>query len=170
MTETADVASPAGAEPGPNRTMGFTELKGWLRHRHPMVFLDRVLDYEPGDYLTSLMVVSGQTDAIAGHFPERGIFPASHLLQAVAQSAIILLQLSTSPLAEDEITLVGSVQARFGRIVVPGDQIVFRTTKESLDSRYFTFACRARVRDQHAATVRGTLARLHTSELGDQLW
>ncbi|NEJ54584.1 beta-hydroxyacyl-ACP dehydratase, partial [Rhizobium leguminosarum] len=24
------------------RVMGFTELKGWLRHRHPMVYLDRV--------------------------------------------------------------------------------------------------------------------------------
>nr|WP_275938398.1 hypothetical protein [Pectobacterium brasiliense] len=56
------------------RLMGFTELKGWLRHRHPMVYLDRVLDYEPGKYIKTLMAVSGQTDAIAGHFPERAIF------------------------------------------------------------------------------------------------
>ena len=79
------------------RTMGFTELKSWLRHRHPMVYLDRILDYEPGKYVKSLMAVSGQIDAIAGHFPERAIFPASHMMQAIAQSAIILAQLSTSP-------------------------------------------------------------------------
>jgi len=152
------------------RTMGFTELKGWLRHRHPMVYLDRVLDYEPGEHLTSLMLVSGQTDAISGHFPERGIFPASHLMQAISQSAIVLLQLSTSPLADDEITLVGSVKARFTRLVVPGDQVVFHTTCEELRDRTFTFACRAQVSDTSVAMFRGTLVRLKVAELGEQLW
>lgn len=150
--------------------MGFTELKSWLRHRHPMVYLDRVLDYRPGEYVTSLMNVSGQIDAIGGHFPERGIYPASHILQAVAQSAIVLLQVSSTPLTEEEITLVGSVQSRFTRIVVPGDQIVFVTKKISLEGRYFTFSCRATVQGRPAAAVRGTLARLPICELGDQLW
>lgn len=152
------------------RTMGFTELKGWLRHRHPMVYLDRVLDYEPGEYLKSLLLVSGQTDAIAGHFPERGIFPASHMMQAIAQSAIILLQLSTEPLTEDEITLVGSVKSRFTRLVVPGDQVVFHTTCERLRGKDFTFVCRASVAGDPVAMSRLTLVRLKIAELGEVLW
>ncbi|WP_010217411.1 3-hydroxyacyl-ACP dehydratase FabZ family protein, partial [Pseudomonas amygdali] len=102
-------------QPRAQRTMGFTELKTWLRHRHPMVYLDRVLDYEPGVQIKTLMAVSGQTDALAGHFPERAIYPASHLMQAISQSAIILFQLSTSRLAGDEVTLVGSIKSRFTR-------------------------------------------------------
>ncbi|MBV9022851.1 MAG: beta-hydroxyacyl-ACP dehydratase [Streptomycetaceae bacterium] len=163
----AETTNAGAREP---RTMGFTELKGWLRHSHPMVYLDRVVDYEPGEYLKSLMVVSGQTDAISGHFPERGIFPASHMMQAIAQSAIILLQLSTSPLADDEITLVGSVKAKFTRVAVPGDQIVFTTTCESLRGKFLTFAARAQVSEECVAMVKGTLARLKIAELGPQLW
>lgn len=99
-----------------HRQIGFTELKQWLRHRHPMIYLDRVIDFVPGDYLESIMAVSGQVDAIAGHFPERAVFPASHMMQAISQSAIILYQLSTSKLADDEITLIGSLKARFARL------------------------------------------------------
>jgi len=164
MTETTDAGL---REP---RVMGFTELKGWLRHRHPMVYLDRVLDYEPGVYLKSLMAVSGQTDAISGHFPERAVFPASHMMQAIAQSAIILAQLSTSRLADDEITLIGSVKARFTRVVVPGDQIIFTTTCESLRGNFLAFACRAEVSDKTVAKTKGTLARTKITDLGEQLW
>lgn len=164
---TTETTNTGAREP---RTMGFTELKGWLRHRHPMVYLDRILDYEPGEYVKSLMLVSGQTDAISGHFPERGIFPASHMMQAIAQSAIILAQLSTSPLADDEITLIGSVKAKFTRLVVPGDQVVFTTTHEGLRDKFFTFACRAEVSGKPVAMTKGTLARVNVAELGEQLW
>ncbi|MBJ7221972.1 MULTISPECIES: 3-hydroxyacyl-ACP dehydratase FabZ family protein [unclassified Brenneria] len=152
------------------RVMGFTELKGWLRHRHPMVFLDRVLDYEPADYIKTLMAVSGQTDAIAGHFPERAIFPASHMMQAIAQSAIILFQLSTAPLTDDEVTLIGSLKSRFTRVVVPGDQIIFELHCESLRGNFLTFSCRAAVSGHTVGMVKGSLVRQKVSDLGVQLW
>lgn len=165
MTEMANAE--VAREP---RTMGFTELKSWLRHRHPMVYLDRILDYEPGKYVKSLMAVSGQIDAIAGHFPERAVFPASHMMQAIAQSAIILAQLSTSPLGDDEITLIGSVKARFIRVVVPGDQIVFHTTCDKLRGDVMTFTCRAEVSGRPVAMTRGSLVRTKVADLGEQLW
>lgn len=152
------------------RVMGFTELKGWLRHRHPMVYLDRVLDYEPGKYLKSLMAVSGQIDALSGHFPERAIFPASHLMQAISQSAIILYQLSTSPLTDDEISLVGSIKARFTRLIVPGDQVIFNTTCETLNGDFFTFACQTEVSGTAAGMLKGSLIRKKVSDLGRPLW
>ncbi|MGR6009339.1 hypothetical protein ACT7CZ_19175 [Bacillus cereus] len=33
--------------------------KMWLRHRHPMIYIDRVLDYEPSEYFQCMMSVSG---------------------------------------------------------------------------------------------------------------
>lgn len=156
--------------PRAGRTMGFTELKTWLRHRHPMVYLDRVLDYEPGVSLETMMAVSGQVDAISGHFPERAVFPASHLMQAIAQSAIILFQLSTSRLSEDEITLVGSVKARFTKIVVPGDIVVFNTKCDSLRDNFLMFSCRATVGGKAVGTLRGSLVRQKVADLGEQLW
>lgn len=152
------------------RTMGFTELKTWLRHRHPMVYLDRVLDYEPGAHIKTLMAVSGQTDALAGHFPERAIYPASHLMQAISQSAIILFQLSTSRLADDEVTLVGSIKSRFTRPVVPGDLVIFDLNCESLRPDFFTFSCRATVGEHSVGMLKGSLVRKSLAELGEHLW
>ncbi|MFD1745544.1 3-hydroxyacyl-ACP dehydratase FabZ family protein [Rhizobium helianthi] len=154
----------------PSRKMGFTELKQWLRHRHPMVYLDRITDYEPGKYLDSLMAVSGQTDAISGHFPERAVFPASHMMQAISQSAIILYQLSTAKLEDDEITLIGSLKSRFTRVVVPGDVIKFRTSIETQHTNFITFSCSAEVDEKPVAKVRGTLLRSKVADLGEQLW
>lgn len=151
-------------------SMGFSELKTWLRHRHPMIYLDRVLDHEPGVSLTSMLSVSGNMDSIAGHFPERAIFPASNLTQAMAQSAIILLQVSTTRLAEDEITLVGTMKARFTRIVVPGDQVVIATRSDEQNGATFTYTCRATVGSAPVSVCQLTLVRLNVEQLGEQFW
>lgn len=162
--------TPAITQARQARKMGFTELKQWLRHRHPMVYLDRITDYEPGQYLDSLMAVSGQTDAISGHFPERAVFPASHMMQAISQSAIILYQLSTSKIEDDEITLIGSLKSRFTRVVVPGDVIHFHTTIETQHKNFISFNCDAEVEKKPVAKVRGTLLRSKIADLGEQLW
>ncbi|MFJ6573335.1 3-hydroxyacyl-ACP dehydratase FabZ family protein [Streptomyces sp. NPDC091292] len=172
--QTVDSADSARTEesatPATTRTMGFTQLKDWLRHRHPMLYLDRILDYEPGVHLKSLMSVSGTMDVFAGHFPERAVFPASHLTQAFAQSGIILYQLSTSRLAEDEITLIGSVKSRFTRVVVPGDRVVFDVRSDRISGNTFAFSCRATVDDALVAAFKGTLVRSKITDLGEQLW
>jgi 3-hydroxyacyl-[acyl-carrier-protein] dehydratase len=151
-------------------SLGFTELKQWLRHRHPMIYIDRVVDYRPGEYLQSLMSVSGTMDAIAGHFPERAIFPGSHLMQAFAQSGIILYQLSTTALLEDELTLIGSVQSRFMRVIVPGDQVKLDLKVDRLYAASFHFSCRATVEGKAVGAFRGSLVRTKIAELGRQLW
>ncbi|WP_329080860.1 3-hydroxyacyl-ACP dehydratase FabZ family protein [Streptosporangium sp. NBC_01469] len=153
-----------------DRMLGFTEIKRWLRHRHPMIYIDRVLDYEPGARLTSTLLVSGTMDVIAGHFPERAIFPASHLTQAFAQSGIILYQLSTSPIADDELTLIGSMKSRFTRIVVPGDQVVFTVKSELIQDSTFFFSGRAVVEDRTVAAFKGTLVRVKVADMGRMLW
>jgi 3-hydroxyacyl-[acyl-carrier-protein] dehydratase len=152
------------------KTIGFTELKKWLRHRHPMIYIDRVLDYEPGEYFKCLLSVSGTMDCIAGHFPERAIFPGSHLMQGFAQAGIIFYQLSTSPLAEDEITLIGSVKSRFLKVVVPGDQVIFDLKCDSIYNHTFVFSCRATVDGKPVAAFKGTLVRTKVDTLGDPLW
>lgn len=152
------------------RVLGFTELKHWLRHRHPMIYLDRVTDYEPGAFLESMLSVSGALDCVSGHFPERAIYPASNLMQAFAQSGIILLQLSTTRLADDELTLVGSMRSRFTKIVVPGDRVIFRVRADRFSGNVFFCSATATVDDRPVATFKGNLIRLHVDDLGTQLW
>ncbi|GAA1324732.1 3-hydroxyacyl-ACP dehydratase FabZ family protein [Pseudonocardia xinjiangensis] len=169
-TAEPDVATDRDTSSEPSRTMGFTEIKSWLRHRHPMLYLDRVLDYEPGVRLVSRLSVSAQMDAIAGHFPERAIFPASHLSQAFAQSGIILFQVSTTRLAEDELTLVGAMNSRFFRIVTPGDTVTITVSVDRLLGATFFFSGRAVVDSTTVAAFRANLVRRKTADMGHQWW
>jgi 3-hydroxyacyl-[acyl-carrier-protein] dehydratase len=152
------------------KPMGFTELKPWLRHTHPMVLLDRVVDHEPGEFLTALVAVSGALDSIAGHFPERAIYPGSSLIQAFAQTGIILCQLTTKRLEEDELTLVSAVQARFFAPAVPGDRIELHNRLVRTDRNIFWFDGIAIVDGNRIAAFRLTLVRTNTKHVGVVLW
>jgi len=150
--------------------MGFTELRRWLRHQHPMVLLDRVLDHEPGQFIEARVSVSGNLDVIAGHFPERGIYPGTHMIQAFAQTCILLHAVSSAPMAEDELTLITSAKSRFFEPVVPGDQITFRTDVHRALGKATFFRGKASVEDVRIAAFDGGLVRVHESELGPPPW
>ncbi|MBN1203850.1 MAG: beta-hydroxyacyl-ACP dehydratase [Myxococcaceae bacterium] len=135
-----------------------------------MVLLDRIVDHEPGEFLDALVCVSGNLDFIAGHFPERAIYPGSHLIQAFAQAGIILFQMSTSPLKEDEMTLVSSVEARFLKMVVPGDQVMLQLKVDRIVQNLFSFSAQARVGSTRVAACRINLARARVADVGSPLW
>jgi 3-hydroxyacyl-[acyl-carrier-protein] dehydratase len=171
MTDNTQVTQgAAGAEVAADRVLGFSEIKTWLRHRHPMIYIDRIVDHEPGVFLRSTLSVSGALDVIAGHFPDRAVYPGSHLTQAFAQSGIILYQMSTRRLADDELTLIGSVKARFSQLVVPGDRVELDVRCDRIYGDSFFFSCVARVDGRQVAAFKGTLARKKIADLGRQLW
>lgn len=152
------------------KPIGFTNIKSWLRHRHPMILLDRIVDHEPGQFITATVMVSGTNDSVAGHFPERAIYPGSNLIQAVSQAGIILFQMRTSKLADDELTLVTTVEARFFKLVVPGDMVTVHVEAGRIIRNTFQFSGTATVAATRVAAMRATLVRVHESELGPPLW
>lgn len=150
--------------------MGYTELQNWLRHRFPMVFIDRVLHYEAGHQLSSITALSGTSDWAQGHFPGRAIFPGSHIIQAFSQSAILLLQLSSSPLRDDEMTVVSSIEARFTNPAVPGDILTFTVILDRVCSNVFFFHGSVARDGARVANLRVSLARRELSAFGANLW
>lgn len=152
------------------KSLGFTELKSWLRHRHPMILLDRILDHEPGKFLKGVVCVSGALDTIAGHFPERAVFPGSHLIQSFSQAGIILFQMSTAKLEDDEMTVVSSVSAKFFKPVVPGDRIIMQVNVDKLEGNTIFLSGKATVDDKRVGAFRVTLAKVMVSDMGNPLW
>lgn len=135
-----------------------------------MVLLDRVLDHEPGEFIEAVLSVSGNLDCIAGHFPERAIYPGSHLIQAFAQCGIILHRVSTRPLEKDELTVILGASSRFFRVVVPGDRVVLRAAVERRMEDTFFFTGDARVDNTRVAAFRTSLTRVHEEKLESPLW
>jgi 3-hydroxyacyl-[acyl-carrier-protein] dehydratase len=151
-------------------TLGFSELKKFLRHKHPMIFLDRVIDYDLKKHIKALLVISGNMDCIDGHFPGRAIFPATHLQQSFCQAAVILLQLSTSRLMDDEIAMIGSMNSRFYKAAVPGDTVHIHVSADRLYESSLIFSGVAMVNGVRVATIKSTMVRMKINNMSDPLW
>lgn len=99
-----------------------------LPHRYPFLLVDRVLECEPGKYLTAIKNVTINEPFFPGHFPQRPVMPGVLILEALAQ-ATGLLAFATIGHAPDEGTLyyfVGIDHARFKKPVEPGDQLMLK--------------------------------------------
>src|SRR5690606_10783825 len=80
-----------------------------------------------------------------GHFPGRPIMPGVMILEAMAQTAGVLV-LENGAGGEGSVYLyVGIDNARFKKPVVPGDQLELEVTHERMVRGIGRFACVARV-------------------------
>lgn len=138
-----------------SRAMDIHEVRRYLPHRYPFMLIDRVLDYVPGEYLTAVKNITYNEPQFTGHFPERPIMPGVLLIEAMAQAAGILAQVSTGVRVDDRhlYYLVGVDNARFKRPVEPGDQVVLRAELQRAIRGVWKFSCEARVDGQVVASA-----------------
>jgi len=92
--------------------------------------IDRILEVEPGKKAMAIKNVTGNDIFFLGHFPEKAIFPGAAIIEAMAQTAIVLFAIESKKTTESKQPLYyfGSVKARFLNPVVPGDQIKITVT------------------------------------------
>lgn len=105
--------------------LDFEEIKKLIPQRFPFIMIDRIIDVEPGKKAVSIKNISGNDILFQGHFPEKAIFPGAAIIEAMAQTAIVLFT-TEKKRKEDEkrpLYYFGSVKARFLDTVVPGDQL-----------------------------------------------
>ena len=100
------------------------EIQTLIPHRYPMLLVDRVLDFEPGEWLHAVKNVSINEPIFTGHFPDLAIFPGVLILEAMAQATGILGFKTAEDKKEDELYLFASIDnAKFKKPVVPGDTL-----------------------------------------------
>jgi 3-hydroxyacyl-[acyl-carrier-protein] dehydratase len=104
--------------------LAIEEIKKLIPQRFPFIMIDRVLDVEPGKHAVSIKNVSGNEEFFQGHFPGTPVMPGALILEAMAQTAIVLFAIEKKPAgSKNRIYYFGSVKARFFQAVVPGDQL-----------------------------------------------
>ncbi|MFC3033924.1 3-hydroxyacyl-ACP dehydratase FabZ [Pseudoalteromonas fenneropenaei] len=98
------------------------EILKLLPHRYPMLLVDRVLDYKPGEYLHAIKNVTANEPIFTGHFPEQPIFPGVLILEALAQATGLLGFKTVENRGDNELYLFAAIDdARFKHPVTPGD-------------------------------------------------
>lgn len=109
-------------------TMDITEILKYLPHRYPFLLIDRVLDYTPGESLHAIKNVTINEPFFQGHFPIQPVMPGVLILEAMAQATGLLAFKTMSddvPAPGVLYYFAGIDNARFRRVVEPGDQIYF---------------------------------------------
>ena len=125
-------------------------IQGVLPHRYPILLVDRVLELVPGRRVVAIKNVTRNEPFFDGHFPGNPIMPGVLVIEAMAQTAGLLLLHEVEDRDRRILFFSGIEKARFRRPVVPGDRI--RMEVESLRLRTVHSRFRGR------ATVDGELA------------
>ena len=97
-----------------------------LPHRYPFLLVDRVVELEPNVRIRAIKNVTVNEPFFQGHFPGHPVMPGVLVIEAMAQVGGLLTQLSQPAGSSKEgqlFYLVKVDNARFNRMVVPGDQL-----------------------------------------------
>jgi 3-hydroxyacyl-[acyl-carrier-protein] dehydratase len=123
-----------------------------LPHRYPFLLVDRVLEIDDAKRITAIKNVTINEPFFIGHFPHRPVMPGVLMLEALAQTAALLVYSSLEDgLAARSVTyFVGVDGARFKRPVEPGDQLVLRAELLRAKSGIYKFKTSAHVGDELA--------------------
>jgi beta-hydroxyacyl-ACP dehydratase FabZ len=118
-----------------------------LPHRHPFLFVDRILELEPGKKVVGMKNVSINEPFFQGHFPGKPIMPGVLIVEAMAQTGGVLAGLSLQDLVEPNgkriIYFMSIDKVKFRKPVVPGDQLVFEVVPLRTGSRVWKMAGKA---------------------------
>jgi len=99
--------------------MDTEEVKKYLPHRYPFLFLDRVLEIRENG-LTAVKNVSGNEAFFQGHFPDYPVMPGVLQIEALAQAGALLV-IYQYKLQNKPVYFMALDKVRFRSQVVPGD-------------------------------------------------
>jgi 3-hydroxyacyl-[acyl-carrier-protein] dehydratase len=133
---------------------GRDEIEAIIPHRDPFLFLDEVLELEPGARVVARKHVRGDEWFFPGHFPGRPIMPGVIMVEALAQAGAVAV-LSEEANRGRLALFAGIDDVRFKRIVEPGDELTLTCELETVRGPIGRGRAVARVGDELA--VRGTL-------------
>jgi len=99
-----------------------------LPYRYPSFLLDAVIQHEPGRRLVAVKNVTVGEEFFQGHFPGTPLMPGVLMIEALAQTAAVLLFDRDSTAPSTRAILRGVDNAKFRRQVVPGDRLTLDVT------------------------------------------
>lgn len=137
-----------------NAPFGRETIEQIIPHRDPFLFLDEVLELEPGVRVLARTRVRGDEWFFPGHFPGRPIMPGVIMVEALAQAGAVAA-LTAEGNAGKLVLFAGIDELRFKRLVSPGDELLLECAIEAVRGPVGKGRGKATVNGELA--VRGTL-------------
>lgn len=111
-------------------TLDIQKVMSLLPHRYPMLLVDKVKDIEGAESAIGIKNVTINEEIFNGHFPGHPIFPGVFILEALAQTAGLIVMNQMEAKAQDILIYFMSMDnVKFRKPVMPGDQLELHVKK-----------------------------------------
>lgn len=131
-----------------------TRIQQLLPHRYPFLLVDRVVEFEAHKRIVAHKNVTINEPCFQGHFPGHPVMPGVLVIEALAQAGGLLTQLSRGTVADNKLFyLVKIDNARFSRMVVPGDVLELHVEIKRIIRTMTFYTCVARVAGELVASA-----------------
>ena len=94
--------------------LNIDQIKKLIPHRAPMLLIDRVENIVPDTEATGIKAVSGNEPYFAGHFPDFPVMPGVLIVEAVAQTASVMVAATTPDFAKGKLVFFTTIE-KIGR-------------------------------------------------------
>ena len=124
------------------------EVMEMIPHRQPFLMLDRVEDIVIRQSATGIKNVTINEPFFLGHFPVRPVMPGVLIIEAMAQTAAVLVVETLGADALGKLVYFMTIDnARFRKPVVPGDQLKLFVSVQRNRANVWKFSGEAKVGD-----------------------
>lgn len=124
------------------------EIKECLPHRYPMLLIDRVQDLKLGESAVGIKCVTNNEPFFQGHFPKRPIMPGVLIIEAMGQTAGVIVSKTMSLENSGGLVYFMSMDGiKFRKLVEPGDVLHLCVQKEKSRGNVWRFCGKAYVND-----------------------
>lgn len=121
-------------------------VKKYIPHRDPVLFVDSVKEFKANEYVIAEKKFNGDMEIFKGHFPGFPVLPGVVVVEALAQTAALLVNLSQEKTADESLFFFMSVEsAKFRMPVNPDEQVTLKVELVRKRGVVFRFAGTAMV-------------------------
>ena len=130
-----------------------------IPHRYPFLMIDRVVELEVDKHAVGLKNVTINEPFFQGHFPRQPVMPGVLIIEAMAQTAAVLVVETLEGAAAGKLVYFMTIDdARFRKPVFPGDTL--RIQVEKLRSRRNVWKFSGEVRVEGVVTAEARFAAM----------
>jgi 3-hydroxyacyl-[acyl-carrier-protein] dehydratase len=137
-------SAPAGETAG--STLDIAHIMRCIPHRYPFLLVDRLEQVVLGESAVGIKNVTVNEPFFQGHFPGHPVMPGVLIVEAMAQTAAVLVMTTLGEGAMGRVVYFMSIEgAKFRRPVMPGDVLRIHIAKERQRGPVWKFHAQAKV-------------------------